>query len=466
MKLLFKTLLLSTFLALIITVTLKFYPILASPLGVIPDLIPVSGTGSMYPTFPKGIGKTPQEQFAETVEVVGMKRYFPGIILFGKTYLKTKVSQEDIVAFENQKTKESTTKSFGQEAGLIKRVVGVGGDRISIRDGFLYLNDHLSLEPYIASARTTFGGEFLHDCEDLQIPQGSIFVMGDNRKGSFDSRDLGLVSLEDITHVLSFREQSQYASRWRDPANDKDAQLKTTLNIGRYYSLLNQKRLEKGLTTLNSVATLEESALKRAAAVINYSDFSTESKKSNYPLSSALKEVGYSNVLTGELIINGYFSEDELVENLSELPNVSNTLFNNDLQEIGLGEKVGKINGCETQIIVQHFGGFIPPNYSPKDFDYWQSSIKKIESSLPNWKALLGQPGINQEYLSKIVSNYEEAKLIAQNILGKMESNLWLTETDKEQIKKFEDLINESNQLADKINSQIIKDNEKNKSER
>ena len=79
---------------------------------------------------------------------------------------------------------------------LIKRIVAVGGDTIEIDvDGFVYLNGTLLSEPY-ASAFTPQKG-----CVDTVIvPHGYVFLMGDNRAVSLDSRsdEIGLVLEKDI----------------------------------------------------------------------------------------------------------------------------------------------------------------------------------------------------------------------------------------------------------------------------
>jgi signal peptidase I len=94
----------------------------------------------------------------------------------------------DIIVF---KSFEGSTEG-GQE-DLIKRVVGLPGDEISVQDGALFVNGERQEEPYINKQfpdTSSFGS--------AAVPEGKVFVMGDNRTNSRDSRYIGPVPLENI----------------------------------------------------------------------------------------------------------------------------------------------------------------------------------------------------------------------------------------------------------------------------
>lgn len=68
----------------------------------------------------------------------------------------------------------------GDDKEYIKRVIGLPGDKIEIKNGLLYLNDRILLENYInEKIDYSFG--------PVQVPENSLFVLGDNRNESYDS---------------------------------------------------------------------------------------------------------------------------------------------------------------------------------------------------------------------------------------------------------------------------------------
>lgn len=84
---------------------------------------------------------------------------------------------------------------IGKES-YIKRVIGLPGDHIEIKDGKVYINDAELDEPYLQADVTTNVGP--NQYQDLVVPENCVFVMGDNRDHSTDSRAFGCIPLNKI----------------------------------------------------------------------------------------------------------------------------------------------------------------------------------------------------------------------------------------------------------------------------
>jgi signal peptidase I len=76
------------------------------------------------------------------------------------------------------------------EEDLIKRIIGIPGDTINIQDGVLNVNGVVVDEPYI-NAPPAYNGTW-------QVPEGQLFVLGDNRNDSRDSHQWGLLPIENV----------------------------------------------------------------------------------------------------------------------------------------------------------------------------------------------------------------------------------------------------------------------------
>jgi signal peptidase I len=102
----------------------------------------------------------------------------------------------DIVVF----TPPDTWQSGQVVTPYIKRVIGVGGDNIDIHDGKVYVNDIELVEPYIfkdtdGTPQSTEGDQ---ESNHWTVPNGELFLMGDHRQSSADSRIFGTVAVDKV----------------------------------------------------------------------------------------------------------------------------------------------------------------------------------------------------------------------------------------------------------------------------
>jgi len=118
------------------------------------------------------------------------------IFLSRQAYLISPPQAGDIVVFNSDLRTED-----GEPKLLIKRVIALQGDSVTIANGNVYINGELKDEPYILGIETT------GDITNAIVPEGTVFVMGDNRRVSIDSRseDVGWVPISDIVGRAFFR---------------------------------------------------------------------------------------------------------------------------------------------------------------------------------------------------------------------------------------------------------------------
>jgi len=94
----------------------------------------------------------------------------------------------DIVIFKSPANKD---------IDYIKRIIGLPGETLMLKEQHYYINDQLLEEPYPYN-KPVYGGSFLHENEPIEVPPGMYFVSGDNRPGSSDSREFGPIAKEDF----------------------------------------------------------------------------------------------------------------------------------------------------------------------------------------------------------------------------------------------------------------------------
>lgn len=88
-----------------------------------------------------------------------------------------------------------------RKVSYIKRVIGLPGERVTIYNGKVYINGKELIEDYLDENVTTK----MVNYNDVVVPEGYVFLMGDNRDESMDSRTFGCVPIEKIEGKVKFR---------------------------------------------------------------------------------------------------------------------------------------------------------------------------------------------------------------------------------------------------------------------
>lgn len=89
------------------------------------------------------------------------------------------------------------------KTSYIKRVIGLPGDHVAIKNGKVFVNDEELKEDYLQTGMTTEAQN--PELTDFVVPEGYVFAMGDNRSGSTDCRAFGCVPMEKIESVVWIR---------------------------------------------------------------------------------------------------------------------------------------------------------------------------------------------------------------------------------------------------------------------
>ena len=102
--------------------------------------------------------------------------------------------------FENPERGEIIIFPVGEDNKLyIKRVIGLPGDVITIKNGDVYVNGEANDQKY------TLDGFTSGNIDEMIVPDGELFVLGDNRLNSIDSREIGTQKIDDVKGVAFIR---------------------------------------------------------------------------------------------------------------------------------------------------------------------------------------------------------------------------------------------------------------------
>ncbi|WP_181832979.1 signal peptidase I [Bacillus taeanensis] len=99
-----------------------------------------------------------------------------------------------------------------EQRDYIKRIIGLPGDKITYKNDQLYVNGEKLEEQYLEDLKSTVHNQLLTSNFTLEeltgeaiVPENTVFVLGDNRQNSTDSRIIGFISMEDIVGEVNLK---------------------------------------------------------------------------------------------------------------------------------------------------------------------------------------------------------------------------------------------------------------------
>lgn len=165
----------------------------------------------------KEIGKTFLYLVVLAAILVGLRQFvFTSVVVKGDSMDPTLIDGERVIALKNTEIQRFDIVTFPAPDDVgknyIKRVVGLPGDTVEYKKDVLYINGKKYAEPYLDEYKSKLtDGQPLTDDFDLnklygseKVPAGELFVMGDNRRISKDSRIIGTIKEKDIMADVKF----------------------------------------------------------------------------------------------------------------------------------------------------------------------------------------------------------------------------------------------------------------------
>lgn len=112
------------------------------------------------------------------------------------TYKFRDMERGDVVVFNAPKN---------PDIEYIKRIIGLPGDKIVIRGQEVYVNDQIMTENYITAKTNVWETGCIQEDVEYVVPPGEVFVMGDNRPMSSDSREFCSIPIQSVVGAVFFR---------------------------------------------------------------------------------------------------------------------------------------------------------------------------------------------------------------------------------------------------------------------
>ena len=119
------------------------------------------------------------------------------IIIFFENGQRGTIVDDTVKFINNIKSKVDNTDV---DKRMVKRIIGIPGDEINIKGGYVYINGEKLTEPYAKDQTSSGIVNF-----PIEVPNNKLFVLGDNRPVSSDSREFGLIDYNQVEGKAVFR---------------------------------------------------------------------------------------------------------------------------------------------------------------------------------------------------------------------------------------------------------------------
>lgn len=143
---------------------------------------------SMLPNLTNGEMLLVNRNAYDSFDLYGLVDWVPGVEHASAKEVTpfSDPSRGDIVVFD---------PPINSNKPYIKRIIGLPGETVEVRDGSVFVNGELLEEPYIEGGITRCTDSY---CGPLEVPEEHVYVMGDNRNNSQDSRYFGPVPIDSV----------------------------------------------------------------------------------------------------------------------------------------------------------------------------------------------------------------------------------------------------------------------------
>jgi len=165
----------------------------------------------------KEIGKTLLWLLILGTILIGLRHFvFTPVVVKGDSMDPTLIDGERVIALKNTEIKRFDIVTFpapdDEGKNYIKRVIGLPGDVVAYKNDELYINGKKYDEPYLDEFKSkltdnqplTYDFDLTELFGSEKVPEGELFVLGDNRRISKDSRIIGTIKEKDIMADVKF----------------------------------------------------------------------------------------------------------------------------------------------------------------------------------------------------------------------------------------------------------------------